>query len=92
MKAVHPATVTLYIINCWAAQELNGLLNTFPPALKFPITSTGFIRKINNVPVWIFLRFVTYKFMSHCDGEMSGSVEIRWLVARLWGGGGLPLA
>lgn len=58
-------------------------MNTFPPALKFPITSSGFIRKINIAPVWIFLRFVTSKFMSHCEREMSGSVENRWLVAWL---------
>lgn len=51
MKAVRPVTVTLYIINCWAAQELQGQMNTFPPALKVSITSTDFIRKINIAPV-----------------------------------------
>lgn len=68
MKAVHPVTVTLYIINCWAARELQGRMNTFPLALNVLITSTDFIRKINVAPVLIFFffeRLTTYIFMSH---------------------------
>lgn len=50
MKAVHPATVTLYLIICWAARALQGQTNTFPLALNFPIISTSFIRKVNIPP------------------------------------------
>lgn len=57
MKAVHPVAGTLYIINCWAARELQGQMNTFPPALNFSITSTEFMRKINISPVSIFFFF-----------------------------------
>lgn len=52
MKAVHPATVTLHLIICWAAQVLQGQTNTFPLTLKLPIISTSFIRKVNILPNW----------------------------------------